>query len=63
MYVTQIIADVLVDKNKELDLDDFNDDMEMKFKLNKEQYDFVSERLRSINQNKEIALMEVLSES
>lgn len=56
-------SDDYSDKNKELDLDDFNDDMEMKFKLNKEQYDFVSERLRSINQNKEIALMEVLSES
>ena len=48
------------DKNKELDLDDFNDNMELKLKFNKEQFDFVTERLRNINDSLEIALMQVL---
>lgn len=51
------------DKNKELNLDEFSDEMEMKFSFNKEQYDFVSARLGNINSNKEIALMDVLHES
>ena len=48
------------EKNKELDLDDFNDNMELKLKFNKEQFDFVTERLININDSLEIALMQVL---
>ena len=49
------------DKNKELDLDDFNDEMQMKFNLSKEQYDFISDRLSNINDSKEIALLSILN--
>ena len=49
------------DKNKELDLDDFNDEMQMKFALSKEQYDFISDRLSNINDSKEIALLSILN--
>jgi len=50
------------DKNKELDLDNFDDEMELKLKFNKEDFDFVTERLRNINQSLEIALMQVLTD-
>jgi ParB-like chromosome segregation protein Spo0J len=49
------------DKNKELDLNDFDDEMQMKFNLSKDQYDFISERLGNINESKEIALLKVLN--
>ena len=48
------------DKNKELDLDGFDDEMILKFNVSKEQYDFISERLSNINESKEIALLSLL---
>ena len=49
------------EKNKELDLDNFNDEMQMKFNFAKDQYDFISERLSNINDSKEIALLSILN--
>ena len=57
-------SDGIVDfseKNKELDLDNFNDEMQMKFNFAKDQYDFISERLSNINDSKEIALLSILN--
>ena len=49
------------DKNKELDLDDFDDSMQMKFDLSKEQFEFIRDSLLNINESKEIALLQVLN--
>lgn len=50
------------DKNKELNAEDFEDDvMELKFKLSQDQYEFVIDSLRIVNESKEIALLSVLN--
>lgn len=49
------------DKNNELSLDDFDDNMDMVFSFTKEQYENVSSKLFSINESKEIAIMTVLN--
>jgi ParB-like chromosome segregation protein Spo0J len=48
------------EKNKELDLDSFNDEMELRFKVSKEQFEFITEKLRVINGSMEIAFLQVL---
>lgn len=47
-------------KNQELDMDDFDDLMELKFKFSSDQYEGVREKLRLINESLEIALLQVL---
>lgn len=48
------------DKNKELDMDDFDDWMELKFKFSSEQYEKVRTALRKFGDSPEIALMQAL---
>jgi len=48
------------DKNTEIDVDDFDDLMELKFKLSAEDFGAVSEALRKINESKEVAILQVL---
>jgi len=50
------------DKNKELDADDFSDDvMELKLKFSQEQYEFIIEKLRKINSSHEMALLQAFN--
>lgn len=50
------------DKNKEIDTEDFSSLYELKFKLNEPDYFFVREKLKQINDDINIALIEVLNE-
>lgn len=45
------------DYDKEIDVDNFEDQMELKFKLSFDQYEAVNSKLLQINSNKEIALL------
>lgn len=49
-----------VTSNEEIDANSFGDEVEMKLKFNKENFDFVNETLLRLNQSKEIALLEIL---
>jgi len=48
-------------KNKEIDTDDFADEMEMKFKLSSSEYSFIQLELSKINAVKENALLKLLN--
>ena len=48
------------DKNKELDIDDFDDWMELKFKFSSEQYESVKIALSKLGESPEIALRQAL---
>lgn len=50
------------DKNKELYTDEFDNNYELKFKLNENDYFFVREKLKEINDDLNIALIEVINE-
>ena len=47
-------------KNIEIDVDELDELMELKFKLNAENFGAVSEALRKINESKEVAILQVL---
>ena len=51
------------DKNKELDIDSFDNCMELKFKLSEKQYYSAIESLRKISDSKEQALLQALNVS
>ena len=48
------------DKNKEIDTDDFEDTIELTFKLNREKFIEVRNKLSEYNEVPELALMEIL---
>lgn len=48
------------DKNKEIDTDLFSDKMTLKFELSSDEYQFASSRLSEINENKELAILNLL---
>ena len=48
------------DKNKELDMDDFDDWMELKFKFSSDQYEAVKSKLAQLGDSPEIALLQAL---
>jgi len=48
------------DKNKELDMDDFDDWMELKFKFSSDQYEAVKSALSKLGDSPEIALLSAL---
>lgn len=48
------------DKNKELDMDDFDDWMELKFKFSSDQYEAVKIALSKLGDSPEIALLQAL---
>ena len=48
------------DKNKEIDIDSFEDEMILKLKFSMNQYEKVREKLRAINESAEIALITLL---
>lgn len=49
------------EKNQEIDADDLDEDMEMKFKLKPEEFGFVRDALARIDANKENALLKLLN--
>ena len=49
-----------INSKGELDADDFNDEMEMKFIFSSEEYEFVAQKLSQIDGNKETALLNIL---
>lgn len=49
------------DKNKEIDTDEFSDNMTLKFEYNQNEYTYITENLNRINPNKELALLKLLN--
>ena len=48
------------DANKEIDVEDFEDNIELKFKLSQDEYAHVTSQLSTIDENKELALLKIL---
>lgn len=49
------------EKNKEIDVDEFGDKVEIKFSFETEEWQFVNNELQNIDANKELALLKLLN--
>ena len=62
-YISGLLEDVDLsyeDSNKEIDIDEFDDLMELKLKFSSEQYEAVRDKLREFNESPELALLSAL---
>ena len=57
---TDLLDEGLINDNQEIDLDDFEDVVEMKLKFSLDDFNLVSEKLRDYGETKEEAIMELL---